>query len=116
MPQANTTNIFCFFWHFPINFTIVEFGLGLVWSGGGRYHSGFFMQVRHDTTYASNGNKYFFLIFLVISNLQWPFSTHLFFFLHIPLLMKVCEFSAFGLELAQPFLNTVPAVKNMENK
>ena len=32
----------------------------------------------------------FFLIFLVISNLLWPFSTHLLFFLHTPLLMKVC--------------------------
>ena len=26
------------------------------------------------------------------------------------------KFSAFGLELAQPFLNTVPALKNLENK
>ena len=74
------------------------------------------MQLGHETTYASNGNKYFFLIFLVISNLQWPFSTHLLFSLHIPLLMKVCEFSAFGLELAQPFLNTVPALKNLEKQ
>ena len=33
---------------------------------------------------------HFFLIFLVISNLLWPFSTHLLFFLHTPFLMKVC--------------------------
>ena len=26
------------------------------------------------------------------------------------------KFSAFGLEIAQPFLNTVPAPKNLENK
>ena len=35
-------------------------------------------------------NNIILLIFLVISNLLWPFSTHLLFFLHTPFLMKVC--------------------------
>ena len=35
-------------------------------------------------------SKLISLIVLVISNLLWPFSTHLLFFHHTPLLMKVC--------------------------
>ena len=34
-----------------------------------------------------------FLIFLEVSNLLWPFSTHRFFLLYFPLLTKVCRFS-----------------------